>query len=57
MTGTVESQYSTGLSRNNIERALIAAGKELAAPPAGRRRALADGRLRAFQGVAVAKDR
>lgn len=29
MNDTIETQYSTGLSRRNIERALIAAGKEL----------------------------
>jgi SAM-dependent methyltransferase len=29
MTGTIESQYSTGLSRRSIERALIDAGKDL----------------------------
>jgi ubiquinone/menaquinone biosynthesis C-methylase UbiE len=29
MTDTIQNQYSTGLSRNNIERALIAAGKDL----------------------------
>lgn len=29
MNDTIEAQYSTGLSRNNIERALIAAGKDL----------------------------
>lgn len=29
MNATVRSQYSTGLSRNNIERALVAAGKDL----------------------------
>ncbi len=29
MDDTIQSQYSTGLSRNNIERALIAAGKDL----------------------------
>lgn len=30
MNATIETQYSTGLSRRNIERALIAAGKDLA---------------------------
>ncbi|OBH89117.1 class I SAM-dependent methyltransferase [Mycobacterium sp. E2733] len=29
MTGTIANQYSTGLSRRNIERALISAGKDL----------------------------
>ena len=29
MNDTIQNQYSTGLSRNNIERALIAAGKDL----------------------------
>ena len=29
MNDTIQTQYSTGLSRNNIERALIAAGKDL----------------------------
>jgi SAM-dependent methyltransferase len=29
MNGTIQDQYSTGLSRNNIERALVAAGKDL----------------------------
>lgn len=29
MTDTIQTQYSTGLSRNNIERALVAAGKDL----------------------------
>ena len=29
MTDTIQSQYSTGLSRNNIEQALISAGKDL----------------------------
>ncbi|MEB3983046.1 class I SAM-dependent methyltransferase [Mycobacterium sp. 663a-19] len=29
MNDTIQSQYSTGLSRNNIERALLAAGKDL----------------------------
>ncbi|OBI97425.1 SAM-dependent methyltransferase [Mycobacterium alsense] len=29
MNATIRSQYSTGLSRNNIERALVAAGKDL----------------------------
>jgi sarcosine/dimethylglycine N-methyltransferase len=29
MTDTIQSQYSTGLSRNNIERALVSAGKIL----------------------------
>lgn len=29
MTGTIENQYSTGLSRSSIERALIDAGKDL----------------------------
>jgi SAM-dependent methyltransferase len=29
MNGTIADQYSTGLSRNNIERALLAAGKDL----------------------------
>jgi SAM-dependent methyltransferase len=29
MNDTIQSQYSTGLSRNNIEQALIAAGKDL----------------------------
>ena len=29
MTDTIQAQYSTGLSRNNIERALVAAGKDL----------------------------
>lgn len=29
MTGTIETQYSTGLSRRSIERALLAAGKDL----------------------------
>ncbi|MCV7378944.1 SAM-dependent methyltransferase [Mycobacterium alsense] len=29
MNATIQSQYSTGLSRNNIERALVAAGKDL----------------------------
>ena len=29
MNATIPSQYSTGLSRNNIERALISAGKDL----------------------------
>ncbi len=29
MTGTIENQYSTGLSRRSIERALIEAGKDL----------------------------
>jgi SAM-dependent methyltransferase len=30
MNATIQKQYSTGLSRNNIERALISAGKDLA---------------------------
>jgi SAM-dependent methyltransferase len=30
MTDTIQNQYSTGLSRNNIEQALISAGKDLA---------------------------
>jgi SAM-dependent methyltransferase len=30
MNDTIQSQYSTGLSRNNIEQALISAGKDLA---------------------------
>jgi SAM-dependent methyltransferase len=30
MNGTIQDQYSTGLSRNSIERALVAAGKDLA---------------------------
>src|ERR1700741_2734079 len=30
MTDTIQSQYSTGLSRNNIEQALMSAGKDLA---------------------------
>jgi SAM-dependent methyltransferase len=29
MNDTIQNQYSTGLSRNNIERALLAAGKDL----------------------------
>jgi SAM-dependent methyltransferase len=29
MNGTIQTQYSTGLSRNNIERALVSAGKDL----------------------------
>jgi SAM-dependent methyltransferase len=29
MNATIQTQYSTGLSRNNIERALISAGKDL----------------------------
>ena len=29
MNDTIETQYSTGLSRHNIEQALIAAGKDL----------------------------
>lgn len=29
MNDTIQTQYSTGLSRNNIERALLAAGKDL----------------------------
>ena len=29
MNDTIQNQYSTGLSRNNIERALVAAGKDL----------------------------
>jgi len=29
MTDIIQSQYSTGLSRNNIERALVSAGKIL----------------------------
>jgi SAM-dependent methyltransferase len=29
MSNTIQTQYSTGLSRNNIERALVSAGKDL----------------------------
>src|SRR5271166_6042526 len=29
MNDTIQNQYSTGLSRNNLERALVAAGKDL----------------------------
>jgi hypothetical protein len=42
----IHAQYSTGLSRRNIEQALVAAGKVTVA--------LTDGRLRAIQAVAHA---
>src|SRR6201993_1533976 len=32
MTDTIQNQYSTGLSRGNIERALLSAGKDLNRP-------------------------
>ena len=65
MMNDLGAQYATGLSRRNIEQALIAAGKDpgrlqpadlgnFAVKAANLTRALSGGRLRAIQGVALA---